>query len=226
MVEFPWEDNLLERKVESDLKDLLKTLVAFANSVQPGHIATLLIGEKDDGSIQGVTDPDNIQKHIRRECEKIYPPILWRSSVYENNGKFCIRVEIEYNGETPHFGGIAWVRQGSETKIATDEIFQRLIDLRLGIVHELAKWLEKEVTVNGDISNMPASRREESIGPPIIRIFKHRWEWEESAKIVFVNNYWVTFERLKTGDTSSEPLSKLTLSFDNKNNRLKIMVAY
>jgi hypothetical protein len=31
----PWEDYLLERKVESDLKDLLKTLVVGANA--PGH---------------------------------------------------------------------------------------------------------------------------------------------------------------------------------------------
>ena len=38
MIELPWEDSLLERKVESDLRDLLKTLVAFANSVRPGHI--------------------------------------------------------------------------------------------------------------------------------------------------------------------------------------------
>jgi len=37
MTDLPWEDNLLERKTESDLKDLLKTLVAFANSVRPGH---------------------------------------------------------------------------------------------------------------------------------------------------------------------------------------------
>jgi predicted HTH transcriptional regulator len=52
--EIPWEDCLLERKVENDLKDLLKTLVAFSNSVRPGHTATILIGEKDDGTVQGV----------------------------------------------------------------------------------------------------------------------------------------------------------------------------
>jgi len=75
MNELPWEDSLLERKVESDLKDLLKTLVAFANSVRPDHVATILIGEKDDGSVQGVTNPDAIQKPVRKECEKIYPPI-------------------------------------------------------------------------------------------------------------------------------------------------------
>lgn len=226
MVEFPWEDNLLERKLQSDLKDLLKTLVAFANSVKPGHVATILIGEKDDGTVQGVTDPDNIQKQVRQECDKIYPPILWRSTVYENNSKFCIRVEIENNGETPHFGGAAWVRQGSETKSATDEVFQRLIDLRLSIMNELAKWLKKEVTVHGDTSTMPASRREEGMYGSTVRIFNHRWEWEEVTKIVFLNSHWVTFEKPKTGERCSEPLSKLTLSYDDKNNRLRVIVAY
>ena len=76
MNQFPWEDNLLERKVESDLKDILKTLVAFANSVKPGHTATLLIGERNDGTVAGLTNPDNIQKTVRSECEKIYPAIL------------------------------------------------------------------------------------------------------------------------------------------------------
>lgn len=141
MVEFPWEDNLLERKPESDLKDLPKTLVAFANSVKPGHVAALLIGELDDGTIQGVTNPDNIQKKVRKECDKIYPPILYRTRVYEKEGKYCVRVEVEYDGDTPHFGGPAWIRQGSETIKATDKCFQRLIDLRSNIVYELAKWL-------------------------------------------------------------------------------------
>lgn len=50
-MEHPWEDYLLERKVESDLKDLLKTLVAFANSVRPEYIATILIGERNDGTV-------------------------------------------------------------------------------------------------------------------------------------------------------------------------------
>jgi hypothetical protein len=54
MDEFLWEDNLLERKVESDLKDILETLVAFADSVRPGHVARLIIGEKDDGTVAGL----------------------------------------------------------------------------------------------------------------------------------------------------------------------------
>src|SRR5438552_12198173 len=128
-----WEDSILERKVESDLKDLLKTLVGFANTVKPGHQAILLIGEMDNGIIQGVKNPDNIQKKVREECDKIYPDILYRYSVYEKEGKSCIRVEVENSGQTPHFGGIAWIRRGSETIKATDKVFQSLIDVRSGI---------------------------------------------------------------------------------------------
>lgn len=83
MDEFPWEDHLLERKVESDLKDLLMTLVAFANSVMPGHVATILIGERNDGTAVGITNPESIQDKVRKECEKIYPSIIWRSRIYE-----------------------------------------------------------------------------------------------------------------------------------------------
>jgi predicted HTH transcriptional regulator len=134
MTDSIWEDNLLEKKLESDLKDLLKTLVAFANSVSPNHKALLLIGERDNGTVQGVINPDNIQKQIRKECEKIYPPIIWRSTVYEKEDKFCIRVEVDYDGDTPHFGGSAWIRKGSETIIASEDVFQQLIDLRSEMV--------------------------------------------------------------------------------------------
>ena len=221
-----WEDNLLEKKLESDLKDLLKTLVAFSNSIKPGHKAVILIGEKDDGNIQGVSNPDNIQKKIRQEANKIYPPILWNSFVYENNGMKCVRVEIEYSGELPHFGGPAWIRKGSESVIASDEMFQQLIDTKTSMVFEISKWQNKTVTVHGDQSTVPPTRK--GIGPfeGINQVFSHRWGWEEFARIVFVNSHWVTLEKIKDSKKISEPLNKLILSYDDENNQLKIIVEY
>lgn len=219
-MELPWEDSLLERKVESDLKDLLKTLVAFANSVRPGHTATILIGERDDGTIPGVTSPDNIQKKVREECEKIYPPIPWRSQVYEKDGKPCVRVEIEYSGETPHFGGPAWVRRGSETVKASDEVFQRLVAFRLSMVRELAQWLDKEITLEVDLGSMTFVERKMRGNPP---------SGQHSARLRFVNSFWATFEAFE-GDlphgtkTLSEPLEKLMLSWDDRANRLKVLM--
>src|SRR2546421_10195125 len=64
------EDSLKGKKVERDLKDILKTLVAFANSVIPGDTATLSIGERDDGTVQESTNADNIQKKVKEIAEK------------------------------------------------------------------------------------------------------------------------------------------------------------
>jgi Schlafen, AlbA_2 len=216
MVELPWEDSLLERKVESDLKDLLKTVVAFANSVRPGHIATILIGEMDDGTIKGVTNPDSIQKTVRKECEKIYPPILWRSQVYKKDSKPCVRVEIEYSGETPHFGGPAWVRKGTESITASDEVFQRLIEFRSSKIRELAKWLGKEISIGTDSASVPHAE-----GP--IWTLPIRWAFSANeATLCSVSNFWATFE--VKSNRYSEPLEKLILSWDNRIGRLKILV--
>ncbi len=217
MTDLPWEDNLLERKLESDLRDLPKTLVAFANSVKPEHKATILIGERDDGTVQGVSNPDNIQKKIRKDCDKIYPPILWKSIVYEKDEKHCVRVEIEYDGETPHFGDAAWVRRGSETIKATDEVFQKLIELRLGKVRELAKWVGKEITIEFDSGTIIESHygaSSKQLKPLLYKL--------ETATLLEVNNFWATLY-IKEGK-DSEPLRNITLSWDNKEDRLMLVV--
>jgi hypothetical protein len=69
------EDSLKEKKVENDLKDLLKRLVAVANSVAPDDTAKIFIGEKDYGKVRGVTDADNIQTNVKKEADKSHPEI-------------------------------------------------------------------------------------------------------------------------------------------------------
>lgn len=216
MVESPWEDNLLERKVESDLKDLLKTLVAFANSVRPGHTAVILIGERNDGSVQGVTNPDNIQKKVREDCEKIYPPVAFRSTVYRNENLTCVRIEIEYDGDTPHFGGPAWVRRGSETLLASEEVFQLLIDTRSGLVRELTKWLDRLVSVKGETQYLDRGTRSTP------------WPGKDvkEMKLIFVNAFWITLRDISTDIRRSLPISKIRLNFDDEKGRLAIETLY
>jgi hypothetical protein len=206
--ELPWEDGLLERKVENDLKDLLKTLVAFSNSVRPGHTATILIGEKDDGNIQGVKNPDNIQKTVREECDKIYPPIVWRSQVYEKEHKPCVRVEIEYDGETPHFGGAAWIRRGSESVKATDQIFQKLIEFRSSKIRYLADWIGKPITFV-DVLVMVAGYPAE--GPIAM-----------NATLVSVSEFYLTVQL--EGGPLSVSLEDFKFGWDDQNARPKLIV--
>lgn len=141
------EDSLKEKKTESDLKDLLKTLVAFANSDAPGDTATLFIGEKDDGTVQGVTNADNIQKKVKETADRIYPAIYYKPTVYERDGKQCVRVDVEHNGLAPHFGEAAWVRRGSVTVKATEALYQQMVELRLNKVTQLMKWRAETVTL-------------------------------------------------------------------------------
>ena len=202
------EDYLMERKTENDLKDLLKTMVAFANSVVPGHTAVILIGERNDGSAEGVSNADNIQKRVRQEAEKVYPDVIWQSKVYEKDGKQCVRVEIEHTGDTPHFGGPAWVRRGSVTVKASDEEFQKLIDIRSSLVRELSKWVDKEVSIVTVISYQGGSRQSAPY----------------EGRIRFVNSFFATLEYQNR--KVSHPLKDLVISWDDEKNVLKLIVEH
>jgi hypothetical protein len=217
------EDSLREKKVESDLKDLLKTMVAFANSVAPGDTAQIFIGEKDDGTVQGVTSTDNIQKRVTQDAEKIYPEIYYKTEVYEREGKQCVRVDIKRNELAPHFGGPAWVRRGSETIKATEQLYQQMVEQRLNKMWVLLQWLGKEVTVTG--TQAPINPYE-----PLSRVREQEWSvGVHQTMLKVVNAHWVTFsllasQQVLTRPEKSEPIEKLMLSWDDQRQRLKVVV--
>jgi hypothetical protein len=217
------EDSLREKKVENDLKDLMKTMVAFANSVAPGDTAKIFIGEMDNGTVQGVTNTDKIQKAVVKEAEKIYPEIYYKTEVYEREGKPCVRVDIKHNGLAPHFGGPAWVRRGSETLKATEELYQQLVDQRQSTTRVLLQWVNKDVTVWWR-------------HPRIEQRLNTSYTLEEQlATIARVSTHWVTFSvhfatplgrsqvRRESIDFS-EPIEKLLLSWDDEKGHLKVEV--
>jgi hypothetical protein len=213
------EDSLKEKKVESDLKDLLKTLVAFANSVARNDTAKVFIGERDDGTVQGVTNTDNIQK-VKETADKIYPEIYYRTEAYQREGKQCVRVDIRHNGLAPHFGGPAWVRRGSETKEATEELYDQLVAFRSGKARELAQWQDKEITAVWPIE--PAKRTAISAGGHTHFLAL------ETARLSFVGQHWVTFdvriEKVSVWLPRSEPLDNVNLSWDDEKKRLKVLI--
>jgi hypothetical protein len=220
MTDLPWEDNLVERKVNPSMKDIIRTIVAFTNSVKPGQTAKFYIGERDDGTAEGVANPEKTQITVQEACDKIYPPITntCRSRVYEKDGKPCVCVEIVYDGDTPHFAGKAFVRRGSQTKEASDEVFQKLIELRLGKVRELEKWVGKEITICFETKTIIEERfgvTGKKIKP--LSLAPH------TTTLLEVNNFWVTILAL-TEEPLSEPLENITLSWDNEEDRLMLLV--
>ena len=65
----PPEDNFVERKLETDMRDWKKTIVAFANSLLLGETALLVIGMDDSGRALGVRNSDEVQERIGEICE-------------------------------------------------------------------------------------------------------------------------------------------------------------
>ena len=117
------EDSLTEFKPQTaGRSDFKKTLVAFANSVLESRVAILYIGIKNDGTIAGADNTDNLQKMIRKICEdECYPPISHTSRVIDCSGKHILAVMVGYSRERPHFSGAAYIRKGSESVRATPE---------------------------------------------------------------------------------------------------------
>jgi len=123
------EDNFVERKSHGiKPADIRKTVVAFANSVEPGRSAVLFIGVRDDGTIEGCKNTDSKQKAVREACEQdCYPPIAMRSEVLRTKDGDVVAVVIEASNNRPHFAGPAYVRRGSESKAASPEMFRELV---------------------------------------------------------------------------------------------------
>jgi predicted HTH transcriptional regulator len=149
---------------------------------------------------------------VREKCDAIYPPIVWRSAVYEKDGKSCVKVEIEHSGNAPHFAGAAWIRKGSESIKASEEMLQKLITLRTSKNRELQKWLGKQVTATwvkeGDFQMVPKMNR----------VYK-------DIKLAALTEFYVTFETVDQSSRKSEPLNVLTLSWDDSEDRLRIFIS-
>jgi hypothetical protein len=126
------EDNFVERKPEraSD-REIRKTIVAFANSIQPGETGILFIGVSDDGETLGVSNTDSLQKKVRRIVEDdCYPAIEFTTTAITEADKDIVAVIIGYSTKRPHFAGKAYIRVGSESLEASAAIYNQLIASR------------------------------------------------------------------------------------------------
>ncbi len=123
------EDNFIERKPDSiSPADIRKAVVAFANSVPDGRHGVLFIGVRDDGRIAGCRNTDAKQKAVREACNRdCYPPIAMTSEVLSTKEGDVVAVVIGASKNRPHFAGPAYVRRGSESGAASEEMFRELV---------------------------------------------------------------------------------------------------
>ena len=140
-----FEDSFVERKSSSDKGGWLRTVVAFANSAPVGAPAVLFIGVADDGTIQSDINLETVQQKFSSVISKAYPPIATFPKVLEQGGKQFLAVIVPGSPERPHFAGRAYIRDGSQTKKASEPQFAELIAQRNSKARELLKWKGKGI---------------------------------------------------------------------------------
>jgi hypothetical protein len=209
------EDSFVERKTEGDSSDWLKTVVGFANTVPIGYPAVLFIGVKNDGTIQGLTNPDSVQKSLSNKIANAYPlPYYW-TKVLRRDGRSFMAVIIPGSDRRPHFAGPAYIRDGSQTLVASSEQFDRLLAQRNSKTYAILQWKGKDITIVGP----PVDARGFFQGDP-----RHVFSPRVDGTVQNCNQFYATVKRTSEGNSHSYPLDTIDISFDHEKARLLLRV--
>lgn len=193
------EDSFTERKTVNDLGDCLKTAVAFANSTPIDYPSILFVGVRDNGEIEGVVDPEKIQKSVSAKVANAYPTIYHASRVLVRDGKTFLAFIIPGSPGRPHFAGAAYVRETNKSVQASEPQFDRLIAERSSKAYEILKWrgmVVSKVTFNARISSSTYQ------APVVVRD---------------CNQFYVTLANANEpkGTPHSVPLTAIELNYDH-----------
>ncbi len=200
------ESSLLERKPETVNKsELRRTLVAFANTVPEGQTAVLFIGLHDDGSILGVRDTDAVQKRVRETAEQdCYPPIAYTCRVISADGEHVVGVAVSHSPNGPHFSGPAFVRRGSESVVATSEVYEELIHSRTDKCRRILQFRGQLVSV---------VCVQHVLGKVKVVADVHHKE-ESECRVLDCDSHTLRLEVINGSSRVAEPLEYVTISYD------------
>lgn len=210
------EDSFVERKHAGAKSDeLRRTIVAFANSVPDERSGVLFIGVRDDGEVQGVDGTDSLQKTIGSICSReCYPPVRYQCEVIRQGDKDVLAVVIPSSSTRPHFSGPAFVRRGSQTIIASEDQLNELVVSRLSKPAAILKFKSQLITVVARAKELGSAK---ILGDP-------RYRASHQCRVEGCTAHTVRLFDLATQQAVAEPLENVTLSFDEKTNRLLLIV--
>jgi predicted HTH transcriptional regulator len=200
------EDNFVERKRFSDDREWLRTVVAFANSCPIGYPGVLFIGVYDKGTVEQPRSPinlDSLQKTLTERINEAWPPIYFLPKVLLKDAQQFLAVLVPRSPFRPHFAGHSCVRIGSETKKASESQYEELLAQRQSKPFEILKWKDKDITVERTYTGRTG-------------------RYPVAAKVAGCNAFYVTL--LQGSDPVSYALTKVEISYDDKERRLKLQI--
>lgn len=198
-----FEDAFVERKSTGDMRDLLKTAVGFANSTPVGYPAILFYGVTNQGEPEGKANLDSLQRTLSEKLSEAYPPIYYLPRVLRHKGKEFLAVIIPGSEDKPHFAGQSYIRDGAQTRVASEAQFTRLIAERNSKAREILKWKDKDITMERTYTGRSG-------------------RYPAVAKVADCNVFYVTL--LQGTDPISFTLTRLDISYDDKERRLKLEI--
>ena len=207
------EDSTVERKTASDYRDCLRTAVAFSNSLPIGDPGIIYVGVRNDGTVQDNLNLDSLQKKVSEEIGKIYPPICPQmKGMRDKDGKEFLAVIVRGSQSRPHFGGKSYIRDGSQSKEASEQQFERLIAERDSKAREILKWLRKRITFRLPEGERVTLKGLVSFG-------------SVSARVVACNQFFVSlqFPEAKDATTRAYPLTFIEIGYDHGEKRLELI---
>ena len=211
-----FEDQFTERKPEgAGSAAFRKALVAFANSLPPIRTGVLFVGMADNGTVLGVADPDKLQRTLRNLAETdCYPPITIDLEVLTPPEGTVIAAIVHYSERRPHFAGPAYIRRGSESIAATEEIYRNLLlsqdDKRRFLLDN------RDATWTVELLN-----KQPGASQPL---FDARARSSLECAIEEVTAFFVRLQPVGSGEVFTEMLQDVHISFDDKQHRPRALI--
>jgi hypothetical protein len=142
------EDQFVERKTAKDKGAWLRTVVAFANSTPIGVSCHTLYRRRRQARDHGPSKRGgDLESYSDVIAESVWPPVYSYPKTLSHRGRVCLAVIIPGSAERPHFAGKSYVRQGAQTKEASEMQFDELVSQRNSKAREVLKWISKQVTL-------------------------------------------------------------------------------
>ena len=211
------EDNFTERKPEgANAAELRRTVVAWRNIRPDDRNAILFIGVHDDGRILGCTNPNSIQKTVRRLCEQdCFPPINFSSEVITTNSGPVVAVVVPPSDNRHHFSGPAFVRKRSESVAASEAQFNELVHSRNSTAAAILKLKGQVIILIGLGHKLGSTRRD------VTRDYREGGE----TRVLECNALTARFELIASGTYVTEPLDHIRVTYNEEKHKPMLVVS-
>src|SRR5437899_3265401 len=154
-----------------------------------------------------------MKTNASKELSKIYPPIYPQMKVMRDaNAKEFLAIIVRGSENRPHFAGPSYVRDGTQTVIASESQFEGLIAERNNKAYEVLRWKGKAITFT----------------QPIREYMVHgttNWTQHKqiSVTVIDCNQHYVSLENVaQASDRASYSLRIVELNYDNARKRLEL----